>query len=86
MPKLERQAVCEDRGLHAAKTAVLHEMRLMREQGQPLDVRKRALRLLQIQWHPDKNPDRPDMAKSVFQFIEDAKGWFLHVADLASAS
>jgi len=67
------------------KNAVLKEMEAMVEQGAPLAQRKKALRCLQVRWHPDKNLDRLEVAKSVFQFIEETKPWFLHDPDSAQA-
>ena len=49
--------------------------------GAPLAERNKALKKLRIQWHPDKNTDDPEAAKQVFQFIEEAKGWFLDGAE-----
>ena len=33
------------------------------------DLRKRAIRRLFLQWHPDKNEDNPDRAEKVFKFL-----------------
>jgi len=68
----------EDHATYAIKSSLLKEMEAMVEQGKPLGQRKKALRVLQIRWHPDKNPDREEVANSVFQFIEETKPWFLH--------
>jgi curved DNA-binding protein CbpA len=37
--------------------------------------RKKVLRELVLEWHPDKNND-PN-AKDIFQFINAQRGWFL---------
>eukprot|EP00747_Dinoflagellata_sp_TGD_P102698 gnl/TRDRNA2_/TRDRNA2_168742_c3_seq5.p1 gnl/TRDRNA2_/TRDRNA2_168742_c3~~gnl/TRDRNA2_/TRDRNA2_168742_c3_seq5.p1 ORF type:complete len:376 (+),score=71.76 gnl/TRDRNA2_/TRDRNA2_168742_c3_seq5:124-1251(+) len=74
-PKLD--AGFEDHATYAVKSSVLKSMEEMVNQGSTLAQRKKALRVLQIRWHPDKNPDKEEVAKSVFQFIEDTKGWFL---------
>ena len=34
------------------------------------DDRKIALRRLYLKWHPDKNPDNPDIAEEIFKFIQ----------------
>ena len=34
------------------------------------DDRKKALRRLYLKWHPDKNPDNPDIAEEIFKFIQ----------------
>jgi len=83
-PKLD--ANLEDKAIYAMKNAVLKEMESMLEQGEPVARRKKALRCLQIQWHPDKNPDKEEAAKSVFQFIEETKSWFLHDPDSEAAA
>mmetsp|Transcript_104408 Transcript_104408/g.283620 ORF Transcript_104408/g.283620 Transcript_104408/m.283620 type:complete len:171 (-) Transcript_104408:34-546(-) len=75
-PTLE--ADFEDHATYAIKSSLLKEMEAMVEHGKPLGQRKKALRVLQIRWHPDKNPDRAEVANSVFQFIEETKPWFLH--------
>lgn len=68
----------EEQAIYAMKVAVLKEMRVMvEEQKSDLAQRKKELRGLQIRWHPDKNPERGEIAKSVFQFIEENKNWFL---------
>lgn len=59
------------------KTSLLREMTAMVQQNAPIDQKKKALRCLQMRWHPDKNLDRVEVAKDVFQFIEETKPWFL---------
>jgi len=41
----------------------------------PIAERKRVLRELMLEYHPDKNSD--PFAKEVFQFINASRGWFL---------
>merc|ERR1719235_285155 len=45
----------------------------------PLDVRKKRVRELLVQWHPDKHPQDPQRATRVFQFLQSklADGIFL---------
>jgi len=65
----------QDRAAYALKTGIQTEMKNMIQR--PLAERKKALRTLQLQWHPDKNPDKEEIAKEIFQFIEESKKWFL---------
>jgi len=37
--------------------------------------KKKILRDLQLQYHPDKNDD--PLAKTVFQFVQGSKPWFM---------
>ena len=67
----------ENRNVYLMKSGIQREMETMIEQGAGLDVRQKAIRKLQFQWHPDKNPDDAEMAKDIFQFIEESRGWFL---------
>jgi len=57
--------------------AVEKKMRQM--MNEPLAVRKKMLKDLMLEHHPDKN-DGSESAKEVFQFINGARGWFLHDA------
>lgn len=41
------------------------------------EARKKAMRHLSLMWHPDKNADNLEMAKEVFQFLQNKKDWFL---------
>ena len=36
----------------------------------PQDDRKKAIRRLFLKWHPDKNPQNPELAEEVFKFIQ----------------
>lgn len=47
--------------------------------NEPLAARKKILKDLMLEHHPDKN-DGSDSAKEVFQFINGARAWFLHDA------
>ncbi|CAE7730042.1 unnamed protein product [Symbiodinium pilosum] len=75
-PKLD--AAFEDHAVYQIKSSVLKEMESMVNQGLEVAKRKKALRCLQLRWHPDKNPDKLEVANSIFQFIEETKPWFLH--------
>eukprot|EP00397_Hematodinium_sp_SG-2012_P024407 GEMP01025423.1.p1 GENE.GEMP01025423.1~~GEMP01025423.1.p1 ORF type:complete len:612 (+),score=162.96 GEMP01025423.1:91-1926(+) len=73
MPEINKEF--ENRATFALKTGIQEEMNLMLKK--PHAERKKALRTLQLQWHPDKNPDKAEIAKVIFQFIEESKEWFL---------
>lgn len=60
----------------AEARAVEKQMRTM--MNEPLAVRKKILKDLMLEHHPDKNTG--DKAKEVFQFINGARAWFLHDA------
>ena len=55
--------------LKAAKKRVCNELREI-WQLDP-ESRERAVRRLYLKWHPDKNPDNPEFAEKVFQFLLD---------------
>jgi len=53
--------------------AVEKQLRAMMDQ--PIDKRKKAFKELLVEYHPDKNPEAH--AKDVFQYVNNARGWFL---------
>merc|ERR1712224_1186982 len=57
--------------------AVEKKMREM--MNEPLAVRKKMLKDLMLEHHPDKNAGS-DSAKKIFQYINGARAWFLHDA------
>jgi len=57
--------------------AVEKKMREM--MNEPLAVRKKMLKDLMLEHHPDKNAGS-DSAKEIFQYINGARAWFLHDA------
>lgn len=57
--------------------AVEKKMRDM--MNEPVAVRKKLLKDLMLEHHPDKN-DGSESSKETFQFINAARGWFLHDA------
>jgi len=65
----------------AMKGIVLKEMEAMRFDGTSVEDRKKHLKVLQIKWHPDKNPDQEVVAKGVFQLLVEKKEWFLFDPD-----
>lgn len=59
--------------LHPNVKAVGQLMRAMMDE--PLATRKKALKDLMVEYHPDKNKE--PHATEVFQYVNNAKGWFL---------
>lgn len=53
---------------------VAKQMRDMMDQ--PMGARKKTFKDLMLEYHPDKNSH--PRAKEVFQFVNNARGWFLH--------
>jgi len=51
------------------------EKRLRGLMDSPIEVRKKALKELMLEYHPDKNSDQH--ATQIFQFINGSKQWFL---------
>jgi len=52
-------------------TEVEEEVRTL--EALPEEQRKRAMKRLLMEWHPDKNPDRLDLATTVFQYLQTRK-------------
>lgn len=44
----------------------------------PFSRRKKALKALRLQWHPDKRPEEQEVATRVFQFIQAHDSWLAH--------
>lgn len=63
--------------MNKMKLEIQKEMDAMVKRGADVNERKKAMRQLQKAWHPDKNPDKEEVAKQVFQFIEESKDWFM---------
>eukprot|EP00931_Biecheleriopsis_adriatica_P089117 TRINITY_DN6329_c0_g1_i1.p1 TRINITY_DN6329_c0_g1~~TRINITY_DN6329_c0_g1_i1.p1 ORF type:complete len:949 (-),score=154.11 TRINITY_DN6329_c0_g1_i1:262-3108(-) len=59
--------------LKAKKHGIERKLRDM--MSAPIADRKKALRELMLEYHPDKSSD--PLAKEVFQFINSSRGWFL---------
>lgn len=55
-----------------AKAEVLEKL-LQLKTVEPTDARIRCWRALLREWHPDKNPDRVEVATAVFQFLQKGK-------------
>lgn len=66
---LERESVAANPEVEKAKKEVLQ--RLMALQAvQSIEDRMKEWRLLLREWHPDKNPNRVEVATAVFQFLQ----------------
>lgn len=50
---------------------------LEKAKEEPMETRKKVFKELQREYHPDKNPEDPEVAKVVFQFLMEQRGWFL---------
>ena len=72
-PKSESDFSGDTAGLKAKKQAV--EKKLHELMDKPIADRKKALREMMLEYHPDKSSD--EHAKEVFQFINAARSWFL---------
>jgi hypothetical protein len=55
------------------------QQELSNTRGFPLDERQQVFRDLQRKFHPDKNPNAPEMAKIVFQRLMEARRSYLAV-------
>lgn len=74
-------ATMEEQIAFAMKCSVVQEMEEMIKRGASVADRKKALKAWQIKWHPDKNPDQVEVAKSLFQFLAEKKNWFCQDPD-----
>ena len=53
------------------------ELEQSTKNGETLESRRKLIKFLSVKWHPDKNPDDEEVAKRVFQFVQDEKPGFL---------
>ena len=51
------------------------EKRLLDSKNKNAEEKKKLMRELQLEYHPDKNDD--PLAKTVFQFVQGAKPWYM---------
>lgn len=58
--------------VEAAKAEALEELMKLRS-VEPKEARMSEWRVLLRKWHPDKNPDRVEIATAVFQFLQKGK-------------
>lgn len=63
----------EDPGIAKAKLEALEKLRSM-QSVEPKEERSKQFRALLREWHPDKNPDKLEVATAVFQFLQKGKG------------
>merc|ERR1711862_845603 len=66
------QATADPPEIAQAKKQVLAKLTTMKN-IEPKEDRAKEFRQLLREWHPDKNPDRIDMATAVFQFLQKGK-------------
>ena len=50
---------------------------LRKQRTEPMESRKKTIKFMSLKWHPDKNPDKTEVATKVFQFIQESKTKFL---------
>jgi len=62
----------EDPGIAKAKLEALEKLRSM-QSVEPKEERSKQFRALLREWHPDKNPDKSEIATAVFQFLQKGK-------------
>eukprot|EP00931_Biecheleriopsis_adriatica_P055381 TRINITY_DN3272_c0_g1_i5.p1 TRINITY_DN3272_c0_g1~~TRINITY_DN3272_c0_g1_i5.p1 ORF type:complete len:773 (+),score=131.25 TRINITY_DN3272_c0_g1_i5:168-2486(+) len=65
-------AVAEDPETAMAKKRVLAKLTEL-QKVEPKEARAKEFRILLRDWHPDKNPEKKDMATAVFQFLQKGK-------------
>jgi len=61
-----------DPEINKAKAEALEKLVKLRD-VEPAEARMKEWRALLRQWHPDKNPDRVEVATAVFQFLQKGK-------------
>ncbi|CAE7432876.1 unnamed protein product [Symbiodinium pilosum] len=67
-----QQAAVEDPETAQAKKRVLAKLTEL-QKVEPKEQRAKEFRNLLRDWHPDKNPEKKDMATAVFQFLQKGK-------------
>ncbi|CAK0803972.1 unnamed protein product [Prorocentrum cordatum] len=50
---------------------------LRRTEREEIGSRKKNYKFLLLQWHPDKNPDKAELATEIFQFLQQQRDWYL---------
>jgi hypothetical protein len=50
---------------------------LQNTMAEPIASRKKTFKFLCLQWHPDKNPEKLELATEVFQYIQQQRDWYL---------
>lgn len=69
-------ASTEDLDVFEGEVEVAKEMATLLEK--PFSQQKKALKSIRMKWHPDKNPEKPEVATRVFQFIQSHEAWLAH--------
>lgn len=69
-------AAAQDPEVEKAKAEALEKL-IKLKTVEPRDARMTEWRALLRQWHPDKNPDRQEVATAVFQFLQKGKAILL---------
>jgi len=62
----------ESKEIEEAKTDALQKLTKL-QSVEPKEARAKEWRLLLRTWHPDKNPERLEVATAVFQFLQKGK-------------
>eukprot|EP00404_Azadinium_spinosum_P005102 CAMPEP_0180472184 /NCGR_PEP_ID=MMETSP1036_2-20121128/29509_1 /TAXON_ID=632150 /ORGANISM="Azadinium spinosum, Strain 3D9" /LENGTH=355 /DNA_ID=CAMNT_0022479419 /DNA_START=101 /DNA_END=1168 /DNA_ORIENTATION=+ len=68
----EEKEVKDSPEIEKAKAEALEKLMKLRD-VEPKETRMKDWRALLRQWHPDKNPDRVEVATAVFQFLQKGK-------------
>merc|ERR1719271_2004475 len=68
----EKKEGGEDPEVAKAKMEALAKLREL-QQIEPKEERSKQFRALLREWHPDKNPDKSEVATEVFQFLQKGK-------------
>lgn len=69
---LQAKPVSEPPEIAQAKKQVLAKLTML-QNVEPKEQRARQFRELLREWHPDKNPEKIEMATAVFQFLQKGK-------------
>lgn len=62
----------ESKEVEEAKMEALQKLTKL-QSVEPKEARAKEWRLLLREWHPDKNPEKKEVATAVFQFLQKGK-------------